>query len=512
MVIHLRIEADSCRTWLMHLIGQIKKFPSYDLRLEVATPATPLSKSLQFLLSLEKILLQCGVVNGADICAPEALSIQRATSEKPDIIIDLTNTERADTARADTQCRTLKPRYNGVAGEEALVAFLLASGTPDIMIEDTNAKRIVAKGTASLEAAQGISGAMEAVYSRVSVLLSRVLGGVEDEREHAVTEAKPFEAVSTAKVVKHIFRGLGVNIAYAIYNLCFYPSHWCVGWRFVDDEGVLETENLTGERWNVLPHPIDHFYADPVPFEWQGKHYLFFEDLDQKTGKGVISVVPFNANGPSGPPEVVLEEAWHLSYPFLIEHEGQIWMIPESSLNDDIAIYRAVDFPYEWERHETLVSGVEAADATVIQHQGAWWMFAVTREGIGGYSDTLCLYKADSLFGPWVAHKKNPVLVDHETARPAGNIVLRDGVLWRPVQNCAGGYGAALGLAEITKLDDEDFDQRISQVIQPGDPVWPGRKLHTLNRAGRLEVIDGCIYRPKLKWAASLMDRYFQPN
>ena len=51
----------------------------------------------------------------------------------------------------------------------------------------------------------------------------------------------------------------------------------------------------------------------------------------------------------------VLEEPWHLSYPFLIEWGGDIWMIPESSTNRDIAIYRAVDFPLKWERHAVLV-------------------------------------------------------------------------------------------------------------------------------------------------------------
>lgn len=505
MIIHLRIENVCCRTWLMHLISQLKKQPGADIRLDVLAPSSSHSKSLQSLLDLEKILLNRAQPNGADICTSNSLGLQSAGKEKPGIVIDLTNGDRAGPA-----IKTLRPRYNGAVGEEALVAFLLESGTPEIMIEDVSAGRMVAKGKASLEAAQGISGAMEAVYSRVSMLLLKVIGGVEDDI--AAHDEQSFAAISNVKIAKHVLRGLASNIAKAIYNLTCYPSHWRIGWRFVDGNGVLENQNLKGEQWSVLPHPIDHFYADPVAFEWQGKHYLFFEDLDQKTGKGVISFMPFDESGPCGPVQVVIEETWHLSYPFLIEHGGDIWMIPESSLNNDVAIYRAVDFPHKWERHETLISNVELADATVIQHEGAWWMFAVTREGIGGYSDALCLYKADDLLGPWVPHQNNPVLVDHETARSAGNIVMREGALWRPVQNCANGYGAALGLAEITKLDDEGFDQKIRKIISPQSPAWPGRKLHTLNRAGRLEVIDGCIYRPKLKWATELADQYYKPR
>jgi hypothetical protein len=47
-----------------------------------------------------------------------------------------------------------------------------------------------------------------------------------------------------------------------------------------------------------------------------------------------------------------------------------------------------------------------------------------------------------------------------------------------------------LGIAEITRLDNEGFTQRVEAILRPG-PRWPGRRLHTLNRAGRLECIDG---------------------
>ena len=131
----------------------------------------------------------------------------------------------------------------------------------------------------------------------------------------------------------------------------------------------------------MLADPVDHFYADPFPLNWQGKDYLFFEDLDHKTEKGIISVVVFDEVGRPGPTMPVLEEPWHLSYPFLIERGGEIFMIPESSTNREIALYRAVAFPLKWERHAVLVDGVEAADATIVEHDGLLFMFAVVRDG-----------------------------------------------------------------------------------------------------------------------------------
>ena len=58
------------------------------------------------------------------------------------------------------------------------------------------------------------------------------------------------------------------------------------------------------------------------------------------------------------------------------------------------------------------------------------------------------------------------------------------------------GDGSALVLAEVTELTPETFAQRLHNQLKPGE-FWPGRKLHTLNRAGRLEVIDGNRIQPR---------------
>jgi hypothetical protein len=99
------------------------------------------------------------------------------------------------------------------------------------------------------------------------------------------------------------------------------------------------------------------------------------------------------------------------------------------------------------------------------------------------------------------------VLVDQASARPAGAMVVRDGTLWRPVQDCTAGYGCGIGLAEITRLDHEGFAQSVRTVLQ-ADPGWPGRRIHTLNRAGRLECIDGSAYSPRSRTLARRLESW----
>ncbi|HEV7873047.1 MAG TPA: hypothetical protein VGO82_02815 [Enterovirga sp.] len=209
------------------------------------------------------------------------------------------------------------------------------------------------------------------------------------------------------------------------------------------------------------------------------------------------SDIPFGPDGPVGAAVPVLEEPWHLSYPFIIQHDGDIWMIPESSADRTVRLYRADPFPTRWVRHAVLLEGVELSDATIVHHDGIFWLFGATCDGAGSHSDTLSIYMADSLFGPWRPHPGNPVLVDSSCARPAGNVVARKGRLWRPAQDCRGGYGRGLALAEITRLDREGFAQVLRKTLHP-DPNWPGRRLHALNRAGALECIDGSGHSPKI--------------
>ena len=152
-----------------------------------------------------------------------------------------------------------------------------------------------------------------------------------------------------------------------------------------------------------------------------------------------------------GAPQPVLERPVHLSYPNVFERDGEMWMIPESGAAGTIDLYRARAFPGSWTLETTLVGGLFASDATLVERDGRWWMFATVRDGGGAYSDALWLWSAPDFRGPWKPHARNPVLIDIASARPAGAMFVRDGALYRPVQDCRAGYGAAMALARVDR-------------------------------------------------------------
>ncbi len=267
------------------------------------------------------------------------------------------------------------------------------------------------------------------------------------------------------------------------------PFYWQVGYRLLDGPGIAETGRLDGVRFQTLPDDGDRFYADPFAFAHLGHHFVFVEEFPYATGRGVISVAELGADGQFETPRVVLEEPHHLSYPQVFEHDGEIYMIPESSAAKELVLYRAAPFPQRWVRDTVLVAGKEFNDATLLEQGGRFWLFGTQRCGGGSSSDTMAVYSAPSLHGPWTPHAMNPILIDQSAARPGGRFIEQGGKLLLPVQDGSKKYGGGLGLVQLTRLDDDDVVFSQPEAVVPG-AAWEHDGIHTLNRAGRLEVID----------------------
>jgi len=182
----------------------------------------------------------------------------------------------------------------------------------------------------------------------------------------------------------------------------------------------------------LMPCPKDRFYADPFLFEKDGKTFLFFEDFRLAEGRAVISCCELGADGTPGSPVEVLRCPYHLSYPFVFEHEGEVYMIPETRGNRRVEVYRATTFPTEWTSEAVLLNDVHAVDATIQKVNGKFWMFAGVSNGNYSNSDELCLFFAEALKGPWTPHPNNPVLSDVRRSRPAGMLFYDEGRLIRP--------------------------------------------------------------------------------
>lgn len=242
--------------------------------------------------------------------------------------------------------------------------------------------------------------------------------------------------------------------------------------------------------YQVLYPPRDRFYADPFLLKWQQHSYLFFEDYRYDKAKGLISCMTLDDDGRPITTDVVLERPYHLSFPFVFAWDGEMWMVPETSTNHTIELYRARHFPYAWQQEVTLMRSVQASDTILLHYADKWWLFtSIDGEETACYGN-LSLFFAQSLLGPWVAHPRNPVVLDTSRARPAGAIFSDNGILIRPGQDCSDSYGKAIQFHCIETLTETQYQER---PIWKTTPSWSAQCVgtHTYNCNDDFEVLDG---------------------
>ena len=253
------------------------------------------------------------------------------------------------------------------------------------------------------------------------------------------------------------------------------------------------------DHFTPLKSPPGTYWADPFPFVYQDRLFLFFEEYDQQKKKGHISALPFDQSGPSGPPVRVLETAGHLSYPFIFTYRDTTYMLPESSDRETIDLYRCTRFPDRWTYYRTLMKGVRAVDTTLCFHEGLWWLFTcIAAHSQSTARDELFLYYADSpLSKEWTPHPLNPIISDVRHARPAGHIFQQEGRSLRPAQDCSHRYGYGLHLREITIWSTTHYEEQTHASWLP-----QGKRLglHTLNRQAPWFFVDIKV-RKKKRWS-----------
>jgi hypothetical protein len=341
-----------------------------------------------------------------------------------------------------------------------------------------------------------VARSRHAMFAKSSDFIARALRDLHTYGARWIDEGtKPAKVLAdvgfpgTLGVARDVAK-MGARIAQRAVQRVTHIDQWSIAWRFAAEEswdGELEV-------FFRLEPPKDRFWADPFPITVAGRHYIFFEELPYSTGKAYISVIEVRRDGTYGKPQKVLERDYHLSYPFLLEEDGELYMIPETGQNHTVEIYKCVDFPTQWRLERVLLRDVFCVDATLHQANGKWWMFANAAQPGSDINDELHIYSADRVLGEWTPHRRNPVKSDVRSSRPAGRLFTQGGELFRPGQICAPLYGSGITLHRVTRLTQDDYEEQEDRRIVPRGKFLG---LHTINRAGDFSVTDAFMRRPR---------------
>lgn len=234
-------------------------------------------------------------------------------------------------------------------------------------------------------------------------------------------------------------------------------------WFIAIKERGAELFDMSG--FKIIEPAEGTYHADPFLF----RNLIFFELYDYE--KGVIACMKKDGSDM----KLVLDRPYHLSFPFIIEDYGEVYMIPECSRG--INLYRCVKFPDKWEYVATLVEG-SFADTTILKTNNEFLMFST--EG----DNNLRIFRSQFITGPWERIYSDA----HMHSRGAGNIFKIANKLIRPTQD-GEVYGRQVFFKEIQFLP---YKEKTFAEMKP-DWIPNLTGTHTFNFDDDHVIIDGRI-------------------
>ncbi|XP_010543592.1 PREDICTED: glycosyltransferase family protein 64 protein C5 isoform X2 [Tarenaya hassleriana] len=246
-----------------------------------------------------------------------------------------------------------------------------------------------------------------------------------------------------------------------------------------------------------------NFVADPFLYIQGDTLYLFYETKNPTTMQGDIGAAKSVDKGATWKPlGVVLDESWHLSFPFVFDYHGEIYMMPESSEIGELCLYRADKFPLSW-KLEKVILKKPLVDSIILHHDGNYWLLGSDHSSFGTEKNgQLEIWYSNSPLGPWRPHKNNPIYNVGKSfgARNGGRVFRHDGNLYRVGQDCGETYGKQTRIFKIEMLSKEDYREAevpfTLEVARKGRNSWNGIRQHhvdvqKLSSGEYIALIDG---------------------
>lgn len=245
------------------------------------------------------------------------------------------------------------------------------------------------------------------------------------------------------------------------------PLELTPGWA---DNPVLTAEDVTDARAT--------FVADPFLAQENGTWYMFLEVLNADTDHGDIAY----ATSPDGRDwtyqRIVLDEPFHVTYPYVFQWEGEWYMLPETTQANEVRLYKAARFPIEWSYAGTLLEGA-FLDSSILFYDDMWWLFTSPTENA---SHRMRLYYSKDLLGPWKEHPASPIVDwNANIARSGGRIIVHDGRIIRFAQDCHPSYGLQVYAIEVTELTPATYREQMignKAILSHSDHGWNARTMH----------------------------------
>ena len=231
-----------------------------------------------------------------------------------------------------------------------------------------------------------------------------------------------------------------------------------IGVQHFDQVLRLDVDNLL-KRKPLLTQ------ADPFLFVNGNTLYLFYES-ERSGDYGEIRMMKTSDLKNWSSPVTVLREMFHLSFPFVFEFRGSIYMIPESQEDDSIRLYKGNEDLTRFALERVLMKKARTEDVSfnfcdshLLLKDGVFYLFTSV-----SYQWTYHLelyYTDDILMHDFVKHPQSPVYVGNDFGRCGGSIIHLDDNYYRVSQNCSESYGGNVSIHRILALNQNIYHEEL---------------------------------------------------
>lgn len=204
-------------------------------------------------------------------------------------------------------------------------------------------------------------------------------------------------------------------------------------------------------------------FADPFMYtDVDGRLFLFYESWEIH-GKGSIYLISFESNLEPIFHGEVLKEEFHLSFPYIFEYQGNQYMCPQSDTGNQVLIYKAENFPFNWVLHKTIYLPFKLVDCVLFRLNDYWWLLGSSRDpDLNSHSSVLHAFYSENLSdSEWISHPQNPIKWSDEGGRNAGFFQLGTGFFRVGQIQGSDFYGLGFQVFRINFISELSFDERL---------------------------------------------------
>lgn len=256
----------------------------------------------------------------------------------------------------------------------------------------------------------------------------------------------------------------------------FYTEGWNVAYKRKEET-----------NYKVIKNNIDSWTADPFIFEYDGDVYIFGEVYEYEYPRGAIGYSKL-INGKFSKWKIVIKEKFHLSFPYIIEENGNIYIYPESSANHEFYRYKCILFPDIWIKENVFIDNIMLCDTVFFDKNNRRYGFTYD---ITNNKNQLRMFEIKNNKLKFL--EDSIITDDISIARPGGKVIVQNSEFIRVSQDCKKFYGKAINFVKFDYENGKYKENLIRKIEISEIKILSNQKfkgIHTYNSSKNYEVID----------------------